>query len=241
MKSGSALYFNVDPDPTFHSDADPESGSCFSSMRCKPATTGIGLQALHGSICEHSRLNFEPLRLQGEPPWLYFERPELPNFDFDADADLAFWLWCGSDSGFSLWCGSGSNSPKWCGSMRAGSATPVLNLIWHLPILISVLQTVSKRYIYAAYFKVWVTYAGALFINCSYTFPLPLKGPNPLFWSRIDTDNNRYTWRHTGDRWDTLPSVSHSWCRYTCGHTPASRNRSTDNTILLFINCKKSL
>ncbi len=36
------------------------------------------------------RLHFESLCLQGEPPRLHFERPELLKFGFDADADLAF-------------------------------------------------------------------------------------------------------------------------------------------------------
>jgi hypothetical protein len=40
--------------------------------------------------CEPPRLNIEPLHLQGEPPWLHFERPELLKFGFAADADLAF-------------------------------------------------------------------------------------------------------------------------------------------------------
>ncbi len=61
-------------------------GSCFSSKRCEPTTSG--LQTIQGSIlsvCGPARLYFEPLKLL--------------NFDFKA---------FGYVSNFSLFCGSGS-------------------------------------------------------------------------------------------------------------------------------------
>ena len=36
------------------------------------------------------------------------------------------------------------------------------------------------------------------------------------------------TWRRTAGRWGTLPSACRSWCRCTCGRTPASRSQSED-------------
>jgi hypothetical protein len=123
-------HFNADPDPdpAFHLNADPGSGSCSSSRWCESATTGLqtlpcSFLSLHVSILSFHASVFS---VHDGPPRLHSEPRKLLNFDFNADPDPAVYLmririqvlkqcWSGSrNSFFKIIPGTLFNLEKFC-------------------------------------------------------------------------------------------------------------------------------
>ncbi len=80
------FYLDADSDPTFHFDAapdpDPAPHECETNLQPLAYTDPLRLCSIMSL-----KLNCEPTRLQGKPPWLDFWPPNLLNFDLDANPD----------------------------------------------------------------------------------------------------------------------------------------------------------